>query len=70
MMHIVYSVFNPTSNQNQSKTRRESQQSDENFNIRLVAHQQVCHKYHDEIVAIRKYMPQWEPKFSFDLVNE
>lgn len=65
MMHIVHSVFNETYNQNQSKVLP-GQQRDKDYNLRLQAHQQVCAKYHDEIMAIRKYLPEWKPRFSFE----
>ncbi len=64
MMHIVYSVFNEANNQNQSIPQPVPQHPDEDLNLRLRAHQQVCNKYRDEILAIRKYLPQWQPKFS------
>jgi len=64
MMHIVYSVFKESGNQNQSNNQSDLQHPDENFNLRLQAHQQVCNKYRDEILAIRKYMPGWKPMFN------
>lgn len=64
MMHIVYSVFSEAGNQNQIGYPSDQQQPDEHFNLRLQAHRQVCHKYRDEILAIRKYLPEWKPRFS------
>jgi hypothetical protein len=61
MMHIVHSVFTETGNQNQSAPPSDNQSTDEDFALRLLVHQQVCHKYRDEIMAIRKYLPQWKP---------
>ena len=64
MMHIVHSVFNEAGNQNQSKMQSGQQHLDEDFNMRLQAHLQVCNKYRDEIMAIRKYLPGWKPQFN------
>lgn len=66
-MHIVYSVFNKTANENQTNNRADQQQTEVDLALRLAAYKQVCNKYHDEIMAIRKYMPQWQPKFSCEL---
>jgi hypothetical protein len=70
MMHIVHSVFNETGNQNQSAPPPDQQHPDEDFRLRLQAHQQVCHKYRDEIIAIRKYLPGWKPGFLNDRRSE
>ncbi|WCT13193.1 hypothetical protein [Mucilaginibacter jinjuensis] len=63
-MHIVHSVFSEAGNQNQSKIQSSPQNPDEDFYLRLLAHQQVCNKYHEEIMAIRKYLPDWKPLFN------
>jgi hypothetical protein len=64
MMHIVHSIFSEAGNQNQSKIPTDHQYPTDDFNLKLQAHQQICNKYRDEIMAIRKYLPGWEPKFS------
>ena len=62
MMHIVYSAFTETDNQNQSALPPNNQYAEEDFALILSAHQQVCHKYREEIMAIRKYLPGWKPR--------
>ncbi len=69
MMHIVHSVFNETANQNQSVPPPDFQQPDEDLILRLLAHQQICHKYRDEIMAIRKYIPGWKPQFDERMIE-
>lgn len=58
-MYLAYSRFQ--NSQTQSPKKAQKKVSDN----RLAAYQAVCAKYENEIAAVRKYIPGWQPKFNY-----
>ena len=56
-MHLAYSTIAESRRQKSKKNRRC------NLSLRYDAYLAACDKYKDEIVAIRKYFPGWNPAF-------
>ena len=56
-MHIAYSALNPN---NKSKNTKEK-----TVLVKYKAYQETCKKYTQEITAIQKYFPNWQPKFNY-----
>lgn len=55
-MHLVYNAIKTRSNQ--KKKNSESQK-------KYDAYVAVCNKYKHDIVAIQKYIPDWQPLFGY-----
>ena len=56
-MHLAYSALNLN---NQSKNTTEK-----TVLVKYKAYQETCNKYTQEITAIQKYFPNWQPKFNY-----
>ena len=56
-MRLVYSALKPT---DQSKITTEK-----TVLVKYKAYQEICNKYTQEITAIQKYFPNWQPKFHY-----
>ena len=61
-MYVAYSAINQLQNLPQGKQQAEPQNE---LQLRYRAYQEACNKYGHEIAAIQKYLPGWEPKFSY-----
>ncbi|WP_295772842.1 hypothetical protein [uncultured Mucilaginibacter sp.] len=61
MMHIAYSLFK---NLNGSSKRNTTENEiDEVLKLRYKAYKAACIKHRQEIAAIQKYLPGWQPDF-------
>jgi hypothetical protein len=57
-MYIAFSALN-------QKNKPTKQRKESKLVIRYKAYQTTCEKYKHEIVAIQKYMPNWQPAFNY-----
>ena len=58
MMYLAYSALDVSIQPGQQN------QISEQLIIRYQAYRAACEKYADEIAAIRKYFPNWNPTFN------
>ncbi|RFZ85680.1 hypothetical protein DYU05_08810 [Mucilaginibacter terrenus] len=57
-MHIVYSALRIA-----AKAERTNQQTE--LQLRINAYRLACEKYSEDIAAIQRYLPGWQPAFNY-----
>jgi len=60
-MHIAYSALSQLIDEPKTNKPRE----ENNITIRYNAYLATCEKFHQEITAIRQYLPNWQPAFNY-----
>jgi hypothetical protein len=55
-MHIAYNAI---------KTKEHTKEKSNTIQKKYQAYTQICAKYANEIAAIQKYIPGWQPTFNY-----
>jgi hypothetical protein len=62
-MQLAYSALNQSSQSSYDNHQQIESQTE--LQLRYRAYQATCDKFSREIAAIQKYLPEWQPKFSY-----
>ncbi|MGZ3755489.1 MAG: hypothetical protein ACXVAY_00930 [Mucilaginibacter sp.] len=60
-MYLAYSAFQDLS---QPATPQKST-NNKTLALRYIAYRETCQKHKQEIIAIQKYLPGWQPAFNY-----